>query len=677
MKKTKRFFGFLVLLAALMLPSCDMEYVLPGGNGNSPGIGEFGSPDPVIGPDGELHTYLTITGLPLNTQALDVSDVFVWNQTGKVAQCENYELLVIEDAGPTATLRIPLVYSQFDRIFGETGSYFVTFDLNIDALTRIVVSENNKVLASFTGGNGFLDSGDLLPVPYLTIQGLPATTTKGNFSDVFVYNTSGVIAKCANYGDIILTKTDSSVSALIPLYDTAAKDYFRDSGFFFVTYTINNDVFTQYIKTPEDSFAVHFTDGSGTVNLASIRGYFSGGLVNPADTSPPVIAEGTSFEINGTDAVIESNTAVRPITVQQTSVVYIYAYHWAGTTEFEYSDTPPVFDPVKNGYYNGNKRALYRLVFVKDTVDGYFAKTFIDDPWPHLAYYTFANPNFGRLSSEPVYTLSGDGNPEPQIIGLPPGVYSLVLSGAGGGGGSTAYSNTIYGGPGGSGGYVSEIFIVTSYTPLTVFSGEGGGGSQDNYQTSSGGGGGGGSGTFAFSADGYFLCAGGGGGGGGGKISHAKNGAGGAGGSIGSGGSGSGSRKPGGEGGGYRGGPPGTFTTDEQEITGNDAAYSLFDPCSWGYNGISVGNGGRAAYMDHEWFLWQNTNNANGQGANAPFPDESSGLPGGPGGNNRNSLRGGGALGGSGGAYTGGTVDFRQGSGKKGSTGSLIIYRVF
>jgi hypothetical protein len=74
---------------------------------------------------------------------------------------------------------------------------------------------------------------------------------------------------------------------MIPLVYSAGGEYFRDSGRFVVTFTVNADINTVITKTRGDAPAVLFTDGSGTVDLSSGYGYFSGGLVNPADTAAP------------------------------------------------------------------------------------------------------------------------------------------------------------------------------------------------------------------------------------------------------------------------------------------------------------------------------------------------------------------------------------------------------
>jgi hypothetical protein len=630
------------------------------------------------------HNYLTITNLPANLQALNITDVFIWNQAGKVAQCEDYGKTVILNTSVTATLKIPLVYkSDTAHIFEETGSYFVSFDLNIDALTRITITEDQKLLVSFSSGNGSLNASTLpqtLPVPYLTIIGLPVNTVKSNFSNVFLYNAAGQIAKCSSYQDIIITANSNSASAMIPLvYYNDPTSYFRDSGQFIVTYTINVDVNTVISKTLADAQVAAFTNGSGSVNLSSDYGYFSGGLVNPTDTSSLVIKKGTVFEMNGAYIQIKANTAVDPISIQKTAPVYIYAVQNAGGVTFEYSTTAPTYSSAKHGYYDGTKRALYKCVFINDTIDKFVAKTFIDDNWTHFDHYTVDNYALGGNSQ--VSALSGSGNPAATTVTLQPGGYVFILSGAGGGGGggidgSGSYDRT--GGVGGKGGFISELVILTQTTTFTIYTGQGGNGSDyisyGNFQGA--GAGGGGSGTFVYSSQGYLLCAGGGGGGGGGGANDGGGGGGGAGGAISSGGKG-------GKGGDDREYDWGWKTyTGSAGGSGGGSVYSLTSiATSSGFagsgspgddEGENGGNGTATATSSYNAPQdWMNTNGANGQGGNGST--YGNGTLGGTGGNNRNSTRSGGASGGAAGQASDGSGS----AGAKGGDGSILMLKVF
>jgi hypothetical protein len=624
------------------------------------------------------HRYLTVTNLPPNIQELDVSDVFVWNQAGKIAKCENYALLLIENGGSSSTLKIPLVYQNgAARLFEETGGYYVTFDLNIDALTRIVINEKEKVLVSFAGGSGSLDAEKLpqaLPVPYLTITGLPSNTAKNNFSDVFLYNAAGKIARCANYLDILISKGGSAASAMIPLvYDANPSEYFRDSGEFIAAFTVNADVNTQIIKTRADALPARFTDGSGHIDLASDYGFFSGGLVNPGDGAPPVVKKGTAFEINGSYALIKNDTPVKPVSLSHTSAVYVYAVQKTGAVEFEYSTAVPSYDQAKKGWYSGGARALYRLVYLKDSVDRYFAKTFINDSWRHFETFPVDSAGIASTMDRPAwYYLPGSGNPPPASVTLDAGAYVFVLSGAGGGGGGGidgAGNDNYWGGPGGAGGFAAELVTLASPASATVFAGQGGGGAGAvsfgfNQSTGTGGGG---SGTFVFSENNrYLLCAGGGAGGLGFGPGPAAS-FGGAGGSIGSGGGGSSgdgwasgyAPSNGGQGGGYLGGAAGLYTAAYKKGPGGHTGYFLPFANKLGFSTDS----GMAVYAEYGGpDAWKNTNGANGGTAGVLH-----------GGNNRSAARGNGAAGGAGGAPS----DSILSAGGPGGDGYILVYKIF
>jgi hypothetical protein len=639
------------------------------------------------------HNYLTIVNLPANLQELNVADVFIWNQAGKVGTCRDYGALIITNYGTTTTLRIPLAYTSADRTFLETGSYYVSFDLNVDALTRILITQTEKILASFTNGNGTLDANNLpqaAPPPYLTIVGLPRNAAKNNFSNVYLYNAVGRVAKCANYQEILITKNAYNATAMLPLVYNDTNEYFRDSGNFIVSFTVNVDVSTQIIKTQADAFSTYFTDGSGLVDLSSDYGFFSGSLANPLDANPPVVKRGTVFEMNGAYFNVTVDTAVKQgnsmyLDLPATSAVYVCAVSKPGGGEFEYSTTAPAWIPEKNGWYSGDRRALYKFVYIKDVVDRYAAKTFISDPWEKFGTTAITNPAVGNLSG-PVFSLSGASNPAAQTRTLSPGAYVFVLKGAGGGGSGGidgSGSQDYYGGAGGEGGFLAELVTVQDTVSFTLYTGAGGGGGGYNSYTSyictGMGAGGGGSGTFAYSPDGYLGVAGGGGGGSGagglyqsGSFYYGYGGGGGgAGGSVGPGGAGGARSGGASDDGGSGGGAPLTFNATHAGYAGAGGEGSTSSGGSSGtpYNGKS---GGSAAYSVYEFpDEWKNTNGANGQGADGV--NNRDGYTGGTGGVNRTATRGGGAAGGRGGGpYTGTAA-----AGTKGGDGSIAIYKIF
>jgi hypothetical protein len=591
--------------------------------------------------------YLTITSLPKNTRSQNISNVFVYNAAGAaIAKCADYDQIIITRDSFSVTAKIPLYYSGRDEHFVDTGDFIVSLFVSIDFTTQIIVREEDKLTLFFTEGNALLDASLIPPAPpapYLTVNALPKNVKPQNFSNVFVYNSMGTaIAKCAGYDQIIITADSDYAAARIPLVYNSSGEPFRDSGYFTVSFSLNIDSYIQVSKTRDEAFSVAFTDGSGAFDLlknalASVElGYFSGGLNNPSDTAAPVIKSGTKFEMNGYYYTANSNMAVVPSSFSNTCVVYVYARLVFNQLEFVYSTAAPSYDSYKKGYYNGFARALYKFVFIRDSANKYFAKTFINDSWGHLRYQTADSGDLAALNLSQHYFLSGTGNPQAHTVTLPAGAYLITLNGAAGG-----YTDTV---TGASGGRISEVVILSQNTSFTFFTGEkGGNGAEHSFPASLAvSGGGGGSGSFAFSPDGYLLCAGGGGG----AIyrslpSPGVRADGGAGGSIGGGGSGGSFDEvaAGGNGGGFTGGIGGS----NNELRKN--AYSALTVYSYslGFNGNSYPNtstyqlyGGSAAYFNlPPPYDWLNTNNANGKGGDANEAAQS-------GGNNRNSVRGGG-----------------------------------
>jgi hypothetical protein len=375
-------------------------------------------------------------------------------------------------------------------------------------------------------------------------------------------------------------------------------------------------------------FVSDFVDGAGSFDMMRFFGYFNGSLVNQSATSVPIVKKNTKFEMNGSFYKLESDTTLPDLSLDRTSLVYVYAAPIPAGFELEYSTDAPVFVPAKNGYYSGARRALYKLFFIKDVVDQYVAKTFINDDFTQFAYYAINDLSVVQFEGSEVYTLSGTGNPEPQTVTLSPGAYAAVLKGAGGGRSMNfhATGGYYYTFPGGAGGLISEVFTLNQTTTFTAYTGQGGGSGYSSVSSSISGGGG--SGTFLYSPNGYFACAGGGGGAAG-YDTYGIGSGGGAGGSVGNGGDG------------------GKLPIDLHIISGGGYPYTLYSTGS-GYNGLGVYGlytGSPAAFAAYTFILdlWKNTNGANGQGADTA-PNNS----GGDGGNNRNVLRGGGAPGGDG-----------------------------
>ena len=624
---------------------------------------------------------LTIKGLPLNTSKNNFSQINLYNTAGIIAKCSDFSSITVTVNSGYATAAVQLtVNNNSKEYFRESGTFLVTITAHVDMQSNVIISESDNILVTLINGSGTLNLLDLPtpPIPpeqivsTLTIIGLPPNTSSHNFSNIFLHNTSSIVAKCKNYYDITITSDSVTATAVIPIVYNNNNDYFRDTGIFLVTFSAYIDMFSQIVKTVDDGLLVTCNDGSGEVDLRDSFGYFSGALTNPTTTDAPILKRGTKFELNGSYYTLSSDTPIPAHNITTNTQVYVYVYFTGQNITFEYSTDSPAWNEYKNAFYLGDKRALYKFILIKTSTDIYFSKTFINDDYKHLLYQTInSNFSFTGTSIPNYYSLDGFLDLPPVQIQLVPGVYILEIAGAKGGNGGTKDS-AYPGGVGGEGGFVSEALIITKNTTFDMFTGSSGnkGYSGDKSLSNStrgpGGGGGGGSGTFVFTSEGYFLCAGGGGGGAGSNYNstndnkNSAGGGGGGGGAIGSGAGGGGGGPPqlfraheggdGGDGGGYNfgTGAAGTKNEDYTPSAGKDG-YNALVASGTSFSGAGTiksltgsstyesrsSAGGKTGYIDlASPNTWRNTNGANGQGG-------SNSTAGTAGGNNRNSTRGG------------------------------------
>ena len=536
---------------------------------------------PVVDP-----RYLTIFNLPPNLSARNISNVLVFNQKENAAECADYSLMEISISDGRAAVRIPLsYYNMKESVFIETGSYFVSFDINIDADTRFFITKDARIQVPFVNGNGSLDINNLpqKQVPYLTIFGLPFYTDKKQITDVGVYNLVGQVATCIDSNNISISRNNEYATANIPLSSSVGEGYFNDTGRFAISFTVNVDIETQISFQQIDNVTLQFTAGSAVLDVISMYGYFAADLTNsaPSDSAAPILKHGSSFDINGYRHTISSDTPVIANPPMESCFLYLYAFRDGSNVYYEYSKTAPTYSTAKKGWYNGNsnKRALWKMIYLHESYQStqFLLKTYIADDFPHRETIVISKSAFNSFTSSisPYYLLSGAENPPTTTVTLQPGVYIINLDGAGGGrGGFGSYGNANFGvaANGGAGGNITEILTLRTAITFYAYTGSGGGqgirsstagnlslvvdypmiyypsgttrpADYDNliFYTQpggGGGGGGGGSGTFLYSEkDLYFLCAGGGGGASGVSFL-TPGGAGGAGGAIGPGGGG-------------------------------------------------------------------------------------------------------------------------------------------
>ena len=567
-----------------LLTAADGVRVSFAGGSGSFDVGAMPAP-----PDPEGYSYLTVTGLPSSLSAQNVANVAVHNQAGRVAYCPDYSLVEVSLSGGRASARIPLFYQNPQAVFKETGTYFISFDINVDAVTRYLVAVSDNVRVSFAGGSGTFNIGDMPPappapapeaVPYLAISGLPPNTAKSHFSNVAVYNMSGAVAS-GNVNAIIVTQGTPYSSALVPL--SSGSGYFRDSGSFFIAFDVVVDALTRVSYARGDNVLLQFVNGSASFDVSSGFGYFAAELANPSDSAAPRVKRDSAFEIDGVIHRVTADLQINSFLPSYSCILYVYAYRVGGDVVFEYSAQAPAYNPAKKGWYSGARRALWKMAYLHEG-GRFMFKTYAGDSFPQLGSAEVSAPVFASLAGprQPHYSLSGANNPPPAQAALQPGVYAVRLIGAGGGGRGAVSGTEVFGSSsGGDGGAVYEIITVRDAVTLDAYAGSGGlaaptpspegdfliaGTKIDkiiySYNTatnngfvytsvyadhavllripspSGGGGGGGGSGAFLYSADGnYFLCAGGGGGGSGASY-FTPGGGGGSGGAAGPGGGG-------------------------------------------------------------------------------------------------------------------------------------------
>ena len=425
--------------------------------------------------------------------------------------------------------------------------------------------------------------------PALVLSGLPYHAAIGHITNVSVYSSSAQVASCGDYDSAAVYRENGYVTARLPLSSSSGNGSFTGTGRFAVTFTVDVDLDTRISFARGDNLYLNFVSGSALFDLNSAFGNSGARLANYADSARPAVKAGSSFDIKGYRHTVREDFVINDYTPHESCVLYVYAFRADISEEvyFEYSKTAPEYNSEMKGYYSGNKRALWKMIYLHETGEFVF-KTPVENDFPRFGEHLITGASFDSLASgkQAYYSLPGSGNPDASTVTLQPGVYAVRLNGAGGGSGSA---------PGGEGGSIVELLTLNSTVSFTAYTGSGGApapapvtsGSFSIYGTkneilgscsianmsenpdsptyvhthfvsplirtdtvigpivshpavSGRGGGGGGSGTFLYysgPSDKFFLCAGGGGGGSG-ASRLTPGGAGGAGGVIGAGGNG-------------------------------------------------------------------------------------------------------------------------------------------
>jgi len=92
-------------------------------------------------------------------------------------------------------------------------------------------------------------------------------------------------------------------------------------------------------------------------------------LTNWDNTSEPLVAAGSRFELNGSFFEVITDEAILGWAgISDGATAYVYATPSGSTAAFSYSSTAPAWDSAKGGWFNGTARALFKLYRTSSTV---------------------------------------------------------------------------------------------------------------------------------------------------------------------------------------------------------------------------------------------------------------------------------------------------------------------
>ncbi|MDR2941709.1 MAG: hypothetical protein LBV17_03860 [Treponema sp.] len=96
--------------------------------------------------------YLTIKELPLNATKFHISDVNVYNLVSSVASCDNYNKIIVLKEKDYLTFLIPLS-SLNGGYFQDSGRFSVSFTVNVDIDTQFIYTKSDNLILPFTNGS--------------------------------------------------------------------------------------------------------------------------------------------------------------------------------------------------------------------------------------------------------------------------------------------------------------------------------------------------------------------------------------------------------------------------------------------------------------------------------------------------------------------------------------------
>jgi hypothetical protein len=227
-------------------------------------------------------SYIHFINLPRNASKNSFQSVAAATATKTIARSSDALSIGVRGGALTSEAFVPLTAVSSSDRFSESGQFYISFSILIDAVTNIVVEPSYAALYSFA--NGIAEVDVLLapsrqsPVPAaphnLTIGGLGNTVDISNIAEVYIYNSAGVIAKCIDYTAITFTTYAGQKAAVVPLVFDNNKAFngkpFNDSGVHFVSFNIYPDAYTAIIVKAENKYAATFSDGCAYVSIAAI-----------------------------------------------------------------------------------------------------------------------------------------------------------------------------------------------------------------------------------------------------------------------------------------------------------------------------------------------------------------------------------------------------------------------
>jgi len=162
-------------------------------------------------------------------------------------------------------------------------------------------------------------------------------------------------------------------------------------------------------------------------------------ISNLNNQNEPVILRGSRLEVNSSFYICEDDEIINnDISTEQW--IYVYAIPQINSLLFEYSNIKPVFDTVKNGWYNENNRAIATMY---KRTDGWWSKILIETYENMFDVNFTATPTTGGATVLNLNTTTGASQISYYAVTIKKGAYWGAVKGGKGGYGGQGYGNSI------------------------------------------------------------------------------------------------------------------------------------------------------------------------------------------------------------------------------------------